>query len=190
MLDAARDVFAKRGYAAASIEEVVARARVSRSTFYAFFPTKEDCLLAVFWQGSDRLLQALREVAESDLPLELKVRTAIERFLETLASDPAMAQIVLIEAVGAGERVEEARTQVRRMFAAGIETQLREVPFWRERPAHESEIAGMATMAAITEPLVHLVATGRLDEWRTLTGPLTRYFLRALGPDLISEEPR
>ena len=178
-------MFAKRGYAAASIEEIVARARVSRSTFYEFFATKEDCLLAVFWKGSERLLAALREVAASELPLDVKVRTGVERFIETLASDPAMAQIVLIEAVGASPRVEQARAQVRGLFTAAIETQLRDVPFWRERPAHESEIAGMATMAAIAEPLVHLVATGRLDEWRTLTEPLALYGLRALAPELI-----
>jgi AcrR family transcriptional regulator len=70
-------VFAKRGYAAASIEEIVARARVSRSTFYAFFATKEDRLLAVFWKGSERLLAALREVAASELALDVKVRAGV-----------------------------------------------------------------------------------------------------------------
>jgi hypothetical protein len=43
----------------------------------------------------------------------------------------------------------------------------------------------MATMAALAESVGHLVATARLDEWRTLTEPLARYALRALGPDLI-----
>ena len=190
LVDAARDVFAESGYAAASIEEIVGRARVSRSTFYEFFATKEDCLLAVFWKGSERLLDVLRDVAASELAIDIKVRTGVERFIETLASDPAMAQIVLIEAVGAGERVEQARAKVRGLFTEVIEAQLRDVAFWRERPAHEAEIAAMATMAALAEPVGHLVATERLHEWQTLTEPLARYALRALGPDLFVEAGR
>jgi AcrR family transcriptional regulator len=190
LLDAARDVFAQRGYAGASIEEIVARARVSRSTFYDFFATKEECLLAVFWEGSERLIATMREVALADLAIDVKVRAGVERFVETLASDPAMAQVVLIEAVGAGEKVEQARTRARGLFTEVIESQLRDVPFWRERPAQEAQVAAMATMAAIAEPVSHLVATGELDQWRSLTEPLARYALRALGPDLVVEADR
>jgi AcrR family transcriptional regulator len=183
LVDAAREVFAESGFAAASIEEIVGRARVSRSTFYDFFPTKEDCLLAVFWKDSERLVEALRDVAVADLPLDVKVRVGVERFIEALASDPAMAQVVLIEAVGAGERVEQARAQVRGLFTEVIAVQLRMVAHWRARPPEEAQLAAMATMAAIAEPVSHLVATGMLEEWRTLVAPLSRYALRALGPD-------
>ncbi|MGH9919102.1 MAG: TetR/AcrR family transcriptional regulator, partial [Nitrososphaerales archaeon] len=48
VLLAARDTFASRGFAGAGIEEIVARGRVSRTTFYAFFENKEACLLALF----------------------------------------------------------------------------------------------------------------------------------------------
>lgn len=184
LLDAARSVFASRGYAAASIEEIVAGARVSRSTFYAFFATKEDCLLALFWHDSERLLDALGAVAESDLSVDEKVRVGAETFIATLASDPEMAQVILIEAVGASERVEQARARVRSLFTELIADQLSDVPHWKERP-DEAHLAAMATMAAMAELVSHLVATGRLDEWEGLVEPLARYALRALGPDLI-----
>lgn len=190
LLHAARDVFAENGYAATSIEEIVARARVSRRTFYDFFPTKEDCLLAVFWRGSEQLLDVLREVAGWDVPVDVKVRVGVERFVAALASDPAMAQVVLIEAVGAGPAIEAARAQARGLFAQVIETQLSAVPFWQEKPVEEAQLAAMATMAALAEPVSHLVATKRLDEWRELVEPLARYALRALGPDLIVETNR
>jgi AcrR family transcriptional regulator len=190
LLHAARDVIAENGYGAASIEEIVARARVSRTTFYEFFPTKEECLLAVFWQGSERLLEVLREVAVRDVDVVVKVRVGVERFVAALASDPAMAQIVLIEAVGASAAVENARTLARRQFAEVIESHLSEAPFWQERPAEEAQLAAMATMAAIAETVSHLVATARLAEWRSIIEPLERYALRALGPDLLVEAGR
>jgi AcrR family transcriptional regulator len=184
LLAAARGVFAERGYAAASIDDIVSRARVSRTTFYRFFPTKEECLLALFWHDSERLLSVMREVAESELEVIEKVRLGVERFVEALGRDPEMAQVVLIEAVGAEERIERARAQVRGLFTALIADQLREVAVWEER-AEEAQLAAMATMAAISEPVTHLVATGRLEEWQGLVEPLTRYALRALGPDLV-----
>jgi AcrR family transcriptional regulator len=182
--DAARSVFAASGYANASIEEIVAGARVSRSTFYAFFATKEDCLLDLFWHDSERLLDALRDVAERDIEVVDKVRAGAQVFVETLASDPEMAQVILIEAVGASERVEQARARVRDLFTALIAEQLTEIDLWRDRP-EEAQLAAMATMAAMAELVSHLVATGRLDEWRSLVEPLERYALRALGPDLV-----
>jgi AcrR family transcriptional regulator len=185
LLDAARSVFAERGYAAASIDDIVTRARVSRSTFYGFFPTKEDCLLALFWHDSARLLEVMREVAASEVDIVTKVRTGVERFVETLALDPETAQLLLIEVVGASERVEQARARVRSLFAELIAEQLAEVPIWKERPGEEAQLAALATMAAISEPVTHLVATGRLEQWRGLVEPLARYALRALGPDIL-----
>jgi AcrR family transcriptional regulator len=182
--DAARSVFASSGYANASIEDIVAGARVSRSTFYAFFATKEDCLLDLFWHDSERLLDALRDVARRDIEVVEKVRAGAQVFVETLASDPEMAQVILVEAVGASERVEQARARVRGLFTALIAGQLTEIDLWRDRP-EEAQLAAMATMAAMAELVSHLVATGRLDEWRSLVEPLERYALRALGPDLI-----
>jgi AcrR family transcriptional regulator len=185
LFDAARGVFAERGYAAASVEEVVSRAKVSRSTFYGFFQTKEDCLLALFLHDSERLIEIMREVSSSDLPLDRKVRVGVERFVEALARDPEMAQVVLIEAVGASERVERARAAVRSQFTRLIAGQLREAPHWRGRPREEAQVAAMATMAAVSELVTHLVATGRLNQWSSLVEPLGRYALRALGPDIL-----
>jgi AcrR family transcriptional regulator len=41
--DAALDLFATRGYNATSVEDVVERAKMSKSAFYEFFTSKEDC---------------------------------------------------------------------------------------------------------------------------------------------------
>jgi hypothetical protein len=132
----------------------------------------------------ERLLDALREVAERDIEVVDKVRAGAQTFVETLASDPEMAQVIRIEAVGASERVEQARARVRSLFTALIADQLTEIELWRDRP-EEAQLAAMATMAAMAELVSHLVATDRLDEWERLVEPLERYALRALGPDLI-----
>lgn len=47
LVEAMRDLLAERGYAATTVPDVVARARVSRNAFYEFFQDKEDCYLAL-----------------------------------------------------------------------------------------------------------------------------------------------
>lgn len=47
ILDATRDVFLSRGYSGTTIDEIARVAEVSRASFYTYFPTKREVLLAV-----------------------------------------------------------------------------------------------------------------------------------------------
>src|SRR5687767_14162175 len=55
---------AERGYAATTIADIVAAARVSKRTFYEHFPDKEACLLAAYQASGDRLALLLREAGQ------------------------------------------------------------------------------------------------------------------------------
>ena len=50
------DAIAEKGYAAATIADVVRHARVSKRTFYEHFADKEACFLALYSESSDELL--------------------------------------------------------------------------------------------------------------------------------------
>jgi AcrR family transcriptional regulator len=185
LLAAAREVFAERGYAHASIDAIVSRAHVSRTAFYRFFEGKEECLLALFDDAMSQLGGALEAVAARPVPPEMKIRSAVRAVVGSLAGDPAMARIVLIEAVGATPAVERARAQARIAFARLLEAEVRDYEPWRHRSSAEIELVAIATLAAISESVSHLVATNRTSEWRKLVAPLTRYVLRALTPQHV-----
>jgi AcrR family transcriptional regulator len=59
LVDAAVDVFVERGYAAATVEEVIKRARLSKGTFYFNFAGKEELFFAVIEEHLSRPSQAL-----------------------------------------------------------------------------------------------------------------------------------
>lgn len=181
LLAAAEEVFADRGYPAASIDEIVSRARVSRTSFYRFFAGKEECMLAVFEEAMSRLAEAFARAAAAEDP-EDRIRLGISGIVEGLASDPAMARVVLVEAVGAAPAVEEARREARRRFSSLLAAELRRYPGWAGRPAAEIDLTALATMAAVAESVADLVARGQADRWPKLLGPLTRYAMRALTP--------
>ena len=128
LIAAARDVFARGGYTAAGIDEIVSAARVSRTSFYAFFANKEECLLAVVQAGTERIGEALMEVIAKPLEPAERIRAEITVLAEAFAADPAMARVILIEAVGATPAVERVRAQARQAAADLIEAQLREYP--------------------------------------------------------------
>src|SRR5450755_2520420 len=58
-------VVAEKGYAAATVADVVDRASVSRSTFYDQFPDKETCFLAAFNEGAEFVLNRMHSAANS-----------------------------------------------------------------------------------------------------------------------------
>lgn len=53
LLDAAMEVFAKRGYHAARVDDIVKLARTSHGTFYLYFSNKEDLLHALVSEAGE-----------------------------------------------------------------------------------------------------------------------------------------
>lgn len=70
LLDAALDLFVDKGYAATRVEEVAARAGVSKGTLFLYFPSKQELFKAVVRQN------IAGRFAEWDLELESYVGTS------------------------------------------------------------------------------------------------------------------
>ena len=72
--DAAIDLFHSKGYDAVTVDEIVARAAVSKGTFFNFFPTKADVLI-VYFHKVDSVIAALRAKLDPRRP-----QIALEKF--------------------------------------------------------------------------------------------------------------
>jgi AcrR family transcriptional regulator len=64
IIDATRQVFLTRGYAGTTIDEIAKAADVSRASFYTYFPSKRDALLAL---GAESAHEAAELIAQIDL---------------------------------------------------------------------------------------------------------------------------
>jgi len=97
ILRAAIDVFAKKGYFTARMTDVAAEAGVADGTLYLYFEGKEDLLLNIFDHVLGHFVEQVeREIADVDDPVE-KLRILIRMHLESLNSDPHLAQVLQIE---------------------------------------------------------------------------------------------
>ena len=64
LLDAALDLFVEKGFAATRVEEVAARAGVSKGTLFLYFPSKEELFKAVVRENiSGRFIEWNEEFA-------------------------------------------------------------------------------------------------------------------------------
>src|SRR2546426_8505515 len=114
MLDAMARAVAAKGYARVSVADVVQLAGVSRRTFYEQFRDKEDCFLVAYETGTEALIgEMLAAVAGLERPnWRARLRASMEVYTGTLAAEPDLARVFLIDVLGAGPRAVELRRRV------------------------------------------------------------------------------
>ena len=79
LLAAALDLFVERGYAATRLEDIAARAGVSKGTLYLYFATKEELFKALVRENIVSVIERVRQrIAGSDEPAAVLV----ERFVQ------------------------------------------------------------------------------------------------------------
>jgi AcrR family transcriptional regulator len=99
ILSVARDVFARRGYHAAKIDDIVAAAGVARGTFYLYFQDKRT----IFEEIVDRMIARVgmaivRVDIKDNVPEQLKEN--IRRIVRVLLEDRSTTKILLSDALG------------------------------------------------------------------------------------------
>jgi AcrR family transcriptional regulator len=102
ILQHARDVFAKHGYHAAKIDDIVAAAGVARGTFYLYFEDKRAIFEEIVDKTFARLGLAIVRV-DTEHPSKTvgdQIRENIRAIVRTLLEDPATTKILLSDAVG------------------------------------------------------------------------------------------
>jgi AcrR family transcriptional regulator len=103
VLDAAIEVFAKRGYPATTVDHIVSGAKIGVGTFYSLFEGKEDCFL----QAYDRVLAVGRDNVAAAVPTGAEwpeqACSVLRTVLELVAAEPLRARLILVEAQTAGE---------------------------------------------------------------------------------------
>lgn len=110
ILKGAAGVFAKRGVRAASVEDILKAAGISRRTFYRFYKNKEDVLEALYRFGTEDLLNGCRiAVAQQSDPLR-QIQECIEAHLRN-ARDHGRLMFVL----GGEAQRHESSLHARRM---------------------------------------------------------------------------
>ncbi|MDT5004761.1 MAG: hypothetical protein QOJ24_1937 [Mycobacterium sp.] len=100
LVDAARELFAKDGYAATSLDAVAAKARVTKGAVYHHFQGKQQLFEAVFAREVERLCAVLPAVYASKSDPWNAFEACCRAFLEECL-EPGLQRIMLLDALPA-----------------------------------------------------------------------------------------
>jgi len=102
---AAMELFAERGYAAASIDEIARRSGVSAPILYDHFAAKLDLHGRLLERTRDELLAMWREQLAGDAPAEERIPRAIDAWARYVEANPYAARMFFRETTGEPEAV-------------------------------------------------------------------------------------
>lgn len=114
LLVGAAEAVAEKGYAATSVEDILKRAGVSRTTFYQLYDGKLSCFLAAYSMAADVVAAVMAEELarlEGDASATSieKLDRLLGAYLQTLADNPALARVFLVEVYAAGSAAIQQR---------------------------------------------------------------------------------
>ena len=88
LLQAAANVFARRGYHAATVDEVAEEAGYTVGALYSNFSGKQDLFLAMLEEHFDRQIAAYAEITSRGTALEEKARGVADHWMAFLETNP------------------------------------------------------------------------------------------------------
>jgi AcrR family transcriptional regulator len=92
---AALALFASKGYAETTVEDITEAADVGKGTFFNYFPSKEHILMAFGEMQLAKLESVINEAEKSDRPVPELLRVMVLRMTEEPIRNPAMVRALL-----------------------------------------------------------------------------------------------
>lgn len=97
IIEAAMQLFAKKGFSSTSVQEIAAESGISKGAFYLYFESKEALLLAIFQYYSNRIQQRVMEVEGLNLSKRELFERQIEVQLEEIMQHKAFIVMLIRE---------------------------------------------------------------------------------------------
>lgn len=121
LLDAMAACCAEKRYAEVSVGDVVARAGVSRSTFYNLFDDKEACFLEAYDEILGHFVtEVIRAIRTPGLSWEDQAENGLRAALSFMSSEPHFSRMCIVDVFSAGPAALERYLSAIRVMAAFI----------------------------------------------------------------------
>ncbi len=178
------DAVGEQGYVATSVADVLARAGVSRRTFYEHFADKEACFLQAF----DHVVRVTRELFENASAGHARwpesLRAGLDVLLHTVAENPRVARACLVEILAVGYEGVRRREAALEPFQGFFEGGRDEAPEGVVIPATVTE----TLVGGIVETVSGRLMRGEAERVPELLDPLMYWSLVPfVGPEAAAE---
>jgi AcrR family transcriptional regulator len=153
ILYAGLTLFTNEGFKNTSVLDVVELSRVSKTTFYHNFNSKEDLMAVLFDVIASEIMKEVQNAIGQENQVGYKAYAGIRRYIEICFTEIKVANLLLVESVGVSQVVEKARSEALRSFANLI-FQTVEGLFPSSVTEQELRIVSQAMVGAINEVVI------------------------------------
>ncbi|MFF3460891.1 TetR/AcrR family transcriptional regulator [Streptomyces sp. NPDC001984] len=167
MLDAAVRTFGRRGYMAASMDEIAELAGVSKPLVYLYLNSKEDLFTACIRREAKALTDAVRAGVGPGLPADRQLWDGLQAFFEHTAEHPDGWSVLHLQARTHGEPFAAEVAAMREEIVAFVT----ELILVAAREAHHDPDLPAREVAGLAEALVG--AAESLAAWANATPGVT-----------------
>jgi AcrR family transcriptional regulator len=182
ILQAARQLVAESGFREVQIASIASSAGIAVGTVYRYFPTKAELFAEIVRTVSQRVIDVLREIADSGGPATERLVAAVRGFASRALRGRRLACAVLAEPVD--PEVDDVRLEYRRIHYGTFERIIAEGIRAGEFPPQDVAASAACLVGAFMEGLVSPLAMespGNEDENARLIDAIVRFALRAVS---------
>ncbi len=162
--EAALSLFASHGYTITSVDDIVTRARVSKSAFYEFFESKEHCFRELLAQEGGALIHDVLADAAAGHDHHERLRLGITRFVSSCFERSDVARLLVVESVGLSPGVEALRHDLQAQFADAVAEEVRHAmnhdAFYADK---DPVVFGRAVVGAVSDTVGHFLTHPGVD---------------------------
>lgn len=97
ILMAAQRVFIKKGMDGARMQEIADEAGINKALLHYYFRTKEKLFGAIFRKLFGQIFPDIKNLIDSERPIEEKIDTFVSRYINLLLSNPYLPSFILRE---------------------------------------------------------------------------------------------
>ncbi len=97
IFDAAHEVFTQKGMDGAKMQEIADRAGINKALLHYYYRSKEKLYETVARAIIGKALPALRQVIESEVPLEEKIRGFVETYIDIISRNTFIPLFIISE---------------------------------------------------------------------------------------------
>ncbi len=179
LVDAAREVFAERGFAGTRMGDIADAAGVAHGTVYTYFDTKEDVLLDVLGDVRLDLHEAMTQPRVRD-PIA-RVQAANQAYLDGYRTHARMLQVAQ-EASGTDERFVDVLLDLRRTHVARVASAIGKLQDEGLAAKDLDPHTSAAALCGMVEGFAaHWLGRGESHDEALATRTLTQLWVRGLG---------
>lgn len=117
MIYSGLNLFTSKGFKETSVLDIVENARVSKTTFYQHFATKEDLLVGLCKQLIEEMIQSVEEAVAEEKKVAYKAYAGIRRYIEICMTRKDAARLLLIISGGVSQETALVRREAIHKFA-------------------------------------------------------------------------